>query len=123
MVEMWRIWELVRPGGRYKPASHVGNTGSIPVGTTILCAATPTTSRSSSEEEPFRFIGEGSAVQGILWGVVNLLVEAGDHLKACAECGKPFVSRKRQEDCSGACSQRLCDRKKLEKKKQGQGKA
>ena len=48
----------------------------------------------------------------ILHGVMTLKIEAGDALKACAECHKPFVARKRQIYCAPLCSQKVRDRKR-----------
>jgi len=67
-------------------------------------------------DEPFRFMGEGPEIDGILWGVINLLLEAGTHLQACPVCSEPFVARKRQAYCSTACAQRERDERKKKKK-------
>jgi hypothetical protein len=61
---------------------------------------------------PIRFSGEGRTVDNVRWGVVNLLLSAGENLLACAECGEPFVRERRQVFCSERCSQRVRDRKR-----------
>jgi hypothetical protein len=55
---------------------------------------------------------QGEELQTILGGVFNLLLQAGEALKACVECRRPFVARKRQIYCSPNCSQRVRDRRK-----------
>jgi hypothetical protein len=59
-----------------------------------------------------RFSGEGRTVDNIRWGVVNLLLSAGENLLACKECGEPFVRERRQVFCSERCSQRVRDRRR-----------
>jgi hypothetical protein len=55
---------------------------------------------------------QGDERAAIFSGVLNLLLQAGDALKACAECQRPLVARKRQIYCSAVCSQRVRDRKR-----------
>ena len=60
----------------------------------------------------FQVRWEGGEPEAILGGVLNLLLTAGKALKACAECQRPFVARKRQIYCCPVCSQRVRDRKR-----------
>jgi hypothetical protein len=61
---------------------------------------------------PVEFIGEGRTIDNVRWGVVNLLLSTGENLLACAECGEPFVRKRRQEYCSERCSQKVRDRRR-----------
>jgi len=54
----------------------------------------------------------GTEAQAILGGVMDLLLDVGDRLRACAQCREAFVKRKRQAYCSTACSQRARDQRK-----------
>jgi hypothetical protein len=62
----------------------------------------------------------GEEKDAILGGVVNLLLQAGEHLRACVECHRPFVARKRQIYCSAPCSQRVRDRRKRQRMATGE---
>jgi hypothetical protein len=62
----------------------------------------------------------GEEKDAILGGVVNLLFQAGEHLRACVECHRPFVARKRQIYCSPQCSQRVRDRRKRQRMATGE---
>jgi hypothetical protein len=68
---------------------------------------------SASETERRRQTWEAeSEREAVIGGVVDLVLAVGSHFRSCAECGAPFVARKRQEYCSTACSQRKRDRRK-----------
>ncbi len=69
----------------------------------------------TSKRHHFRVRWEGDEQDGIIEGVWNLLIDAGDRIRACADCGRPFVVRKRQEYCSLGCSQRTRNRRKAER--------
>jgi hypothetical protein len=67
------------------------------------------TQRSSGFE--YLFLGDERA--GVLGAIANLVLEAGDRLRACRECGDPFVAREnRQHYCTPACSQRTRNRRR-----------
>jgi hypothetical protein len=59
----------------------------------------------------------GDDTQAVFAGIEALLLREGSRLRACAECGTPFVARKRQAYCSSKCSQRTRTRRK----RQGEG--
>ena len=59
--------------------------------------------------------GQDAVVEGV-W---NLLIAAGDQVRTCGNCGKPFVARKRQEYCSLECSQQTRNRRKRERLEKG----
>src|SRR5262245_44348816 len=61
----------------------------------------------------------GEEREVILRGVLILLLQAGDILKACAECHKPFVAVKRQIYCGQVGSQRVQNRKRPKIRKRG----
>jgi len=63
----------------------------------------------------FRVIFEGDERAGIIGGVAHLVIEAGDLLRSCRECGRPFVRVRRQEYCSATCSQKTRNRRMAEK--------
>lgn len=52
----------------------------------------------------------------ILWGIADLLLNAGEKLRACDECRAPFVATKRQEFCTPECGQRVRNMKKAKQK-------
>ena len=53
---------------------------------------------------------------GILGGIGHLVVEVGDRLRACRDCGKPFVAKARQARyCSSQCSDRRWNRERTTK--------
>ncbi len=52
----------------------------------------------------------------VLHAVAALLLVCGARLRACKQCGKPFLRRKRAEYCSPACGQRFRDMKKQHKR-------
>jgi hypothetical protein len=59
-------------------------------------------------------VWHGDERQMIVNAVAELLVQAGDRLRFCAEsnCGRPFFAVKRQAYCSVRCSQKTRDRRK-----------
>jgi hypothetical protein len=59
---------------------------------------------------------EGDETQAILGGVTELLMQAGDRLRECSECMRPFVGREGKVYCSRACSQRIRDQRKRDKR-------
>ncbi len=69
-----------------------------------------------SKRHIFRVRWEGDEQDVIIEGVWNLLIAAGNRLRVCLDCSKPFVVRKRQEYCSLECSQRRRNRRKSERK-------
>ena len=48
-----------------------------------------------------------------LHGVAALLTAYGAKIRACKQCGRPFLRRKRAEYCSPECGQRFRDQKKV----------
>lgn len=69
----------------------------------------------SDKRTKFRLLWEGENEETtILWGIADLILNAGEKLRACPECGKPFVARKRQEYCTPQCSQIVRNRRKAE---------
>jgi hypothetical protein len=52
----------------------------------------------------FRIGFEGGEEAGIITGVAHLVLELGERLRGCSECGDPYVAVKRQSYCSHACS-------------------
>ena len=48
----------------------------------------------------------------ILYGVANVLLDANRTLRACAQCGSPFIPVRRQEYCSTKCSQKARDKRR-----------
>jgi hypothetical protein len=75
--------------------------------------------RSSGFE--YLFLGDERA--GVLGGIANLVLEAGDRLRACRQCGDPFVAKEnRQHYCTPACSQRARNQRRkprLAKRRKG----
>ena len=68
-----------------------------------------------------RIVQEGADERtGILSGVAQLVLAVGGHLRACADptCGRPFVATKRQAYCSTKHSQRIRNRKRLDKQQE-----
>jgi hypothetical protein len=66
-----------------------------------------------------QFYGDERA--GILGGIAHLIVEVGDRLRACRECGTPFVARMRQARyCSPKCSERKWNRARSQTTKKGE---
>jgi hypothetical protein len=65
----------------------------------------------------FRIAVEGDEKTGILSGVAQLVVEAGDRLRACQDpaCGAAFVATRRQNYCSIKHSQRVRNQKRIQK--------
>jgi hypothetical protein len=59
---------------------------------------------------------EDAITQAILGGVTELLMQAGDRLRECSECMRPFVGREGKVYCSRACSQRIRDQRKRDKR-------
>jgi hypothetical protein len=76
---------------------------------------------SLSKNQPdgrFYLTGEGREFDGVVLGVVNLILRLGHRVKACEreECQKLFVAVRRQAFCSTACSQVVRDERKREKR-------
>jgi hypothetical protein len=67
-------------------------------------------SPAGAKKVQFQIQWQGDEHAAILNGVVNLLLVAGETLRACAECERPLLARKRQIYCSPACSQKVRDR-------------
>ncbi|MDO8475060.1 MAG: hypothetical protein Q7W02_02495 [Candidatus Rokubacteria bacterium] len=67
----------------------------------------------------FRIVVDGDEMVGILSGIAQLIVEAGDRLRACQDpaCGTPFVATKRQAYCTTKHSQRVRNQKRIQKEK------
>ena len=65
----------------------------------IVCVAKPTDIRTA-----------------ILIGVANLLIEFGDRLRTCEVCGAPFLRRYRQAYCTVRCSNKVRNRRRLDRK-------
>jgi hypothetical protein len=55
-------------------------------------------------------VWEGDEYRTIINAVADLLTKAGDRLRSCLECGKPFFAVKGQRYCSARCSQKFRDR-------------
>src|SRR5262249_15964526 len=74
--------------------------------------------RDDQDDHPTYRIGfswKGTESDAILGGIMDLLVEVGDKLRACPRCHEPFVKNRRQAYCSVACSQKTRDRRKQER--------
>src|SRR5262249_49436058 len=56
--------------------------------------------------------GDRDAIIAAIW---NVIIEVGDKLRSCTECGTPFVAVKRQEYCTSSCSQRARIRRRPKK--------
>jgi len=55
----------------------------------------------------------GDETASVLGGVANLIAEAGEHLRACLECGAPFVAAMKQARYhSSSCSQRARNKRR-----------
>jgi hypothetical protein len=67
-------------------------------------------------EGRFYLTGEGEEFEGILLGVLNLILRLGHRVKACPQCQKAFVAVRRQGYCSTACSQQVRDERKRDKR-------
>jgi hypothetical protein len=67
-------------------------------------------STAGARKTGFYTVRQGDERQRILGAVADLLLAAGSALRACAECGRPLVARKRQVYCTQSCSQRARDR-------------
>jgi hypothetical protein len=76
---------------------------------TMLARQSPPTARQTQLQVRWDYPDERSAILG---GLFNVLLQAGDVLRPCRECGKPLVARKRQVYCSSACSNKFRDRKR-----------
>lgn len=72
---------------------------------------------SPDESSRVRLMFTGDETAGIFGGVANLLLEAGDRLRACRECQQPFVKRKRREYRSGRCSMLVRDQTRWAKRR------
>jgi len=59
---------------------------------------------------------EGDERAGIIGALAQLIQAAGEHLRACVECGLPFVAVKRQEYCWSSCAWRTRNKRRLAKK-------
>ena len=64
----------------------------------------------------FYFSSEGPPETAVRWAVANLLMESGENLLRCPECGTPFVRVRRQEFCSERCAQQVRDQRKAAKR-------
>ncbi|MFI5342024.1 MAG: hypothetical protein ACHQ7N_19575 [Candidatus Methylomirabilales bacterium] len=51
----------------------------------------------------------------VIMAVVGLVLQAGERLRGCLNCGKPFLANKRQVYCSPSCSQKTRNQRKKEK--------
>jgi hypothetical protein len=72
-----------------------------------------TTSARRSNRRRFAVQLGGKQDASVLTGVANLIVEAGELLRACLECGRPFVAATRQvRYCSSSCSQRARNKRR-----------
>jgi hypothetical protein len=61
----------------------------------------------------FEYLFLGDERAGVLGGIANLVLEAGDRLRACRQCGGPFVAKEnRQYYCTPTCSQRARNRRR-----------
>jgi hypothetical protein len=58
----------------------------------------------------------------ILTGVANLLIEFTDRVTTCQVCGTPFLRQYRQEYCNVRCSNKVRNRRRLDRKTE-QGKS
>jgi hypothetical protein len=67
----------------------------------------------------FRIAIDGDEKAGILGGIAQLVVEAGERLRACQDpqCGRPFVATKRQVYCITKHSMRVRNAKRIEKER------
>jgi hypothetical protein len=81
--------------------------------TLSVSRASPT----GAKRTQFHVHWEGGMREAILGSVLNLLLQAGEALRACAECQRPLVARKRQIYCSARCSQQVRDRKRSSRAK------
>jgi len=63
----------------------------------------------------YRVMWGGSDRDAIIAAIWNVIVEVGDKLRSCTECGTPFVAVKRQEYCTPSCSQRARIRRRPKK--------
>jgi hypothetical protein len=52
----------------------------------------------------------------ILSGVANLLIEFTDRLATCQVCGTPFLRQYRQEYCNVRCSNKIRNKRRLDRK-------
>lgn len=67
----------------------------------------------------FRIICVGDHTEereAILIGVVNLLSKFGDRLRTCQVCRTPFLRQYRQEYCTVRCSNKVRNRRRLDRK-------
>jgi hypothetical protein len=99
----------------------MSETGCFSLGpgeTLIVSRTTPL----SAKRTKFRIVHQTpDETLAILHGFLSVLSEAGEVLRACKRCGKPFIGRRRQDYCSINCSQitrnetkkRLKEEKKL----------
>jgi len=72
--------------------------------------------KGSREQQIERHV-TGNDINAVLAGIERLLMQEGSRLRACDECGTPFVARKRQAYCSPTCSQRTRTRRKRQGEK------
>jgi hypothetical protein len=87
----------------------------IPAQPALALRPMGSTRRADNKGPRFRVIFQGDERAGILGAVAQLVIEEGDLLRSCRECGRPFVRVRRQEYCSVACSQRTRNRRMTEK--------
>jgi hypothetical protein len=72
-----------------------------------------------SRQLPYRIVEvrEGTTVRAaILNGVADLLIALSPRLKACNVCGSTFLARYRQEFCHVRCSNKVRNRRRLDRK-------
>jgi hypothetical protein len=98
---------------RYQEEIREGLRGLLsPDATTWRLPAEPALSR-KPRSSGFEYLFLGDERAGVLGGIANLVLEAGDRLRACRECGNPFVAKEnRQHYCTPACSQRARNRRR-----------
>lgn len=71
------------------------------------------------KQPEFRMGWSGDDRASFLHGVAALLVAHGARLRACKQCGGPFLRRKRAEYCSKQCGQNFRDQKKAQRQRGG----
>jgi hypothetical protein len=66
----------------------------------------------------FQFNLRGAERSGILYGVMQLLQNLPNRLRACRFCQKPILKTKRQEYCSAECSRAQREKNRHQKREQ-----
>src|SRR5262249_35439917 len=77
--------------------------------------------RSDSHSRQMRVwrVGESTDERtAILEGVATLIVKFGDRLCTCDVCGTPFLGQSRQASCPVRCSNKVRNRRRLDRKAQ-----